>query len=170
MEDKSPAKAILEAERKSMQELDIPYFTANVDDTALQFQGQEIVSDYFQAPSYLRMLELIREANEDDLFRQNTIIKQSLSARLLTGHHNGDILLTSGTDSQLAPSLSRDKAIQQARQLASQIMQHSIQGVDGSITWIAPQYIKELQIYKVRPYTPTMGLRGLPYFWRRYTR
>ncbi|MGL6342173.1 MAG: type 2 lanthipeptide synthetase LanM, partial [Waterburya sp.] len=152
MEDRSPAKAILEAERKSMQELDIPYFTANVDETALQFEGREIVSDYFQAPSYLRMLELIREANEDDLSRQNTIIKQSLSARLLTGHHNGDILLIAGTDSQLASPLplSRDEAIQQARQLASQIMQHSIQGVDGSITWIAPQYIKELQIYKVR--------------------
>ncbi|VEP18770.1 putative Lanthionine synthetase [Hyella patelloides LEGE 07179] len=150
MNDKSPANAILQAERKSMQELDIPYFTANVDNTALQFEGQEIVPDYFQAPSYLRMLELIREANEDDLSRQITIIKQSLFARLLTGHQNGDILLRPYTDSEFTPSLSEGDAIQQARQIASQIMQHSIQGVDGSITWIAPQYIQELQIYKVR--------------------
>lgn len=60
MEDQSPGNAILQAERKSMQELDIPYFTANVDDRALRSHGQEIVSDYFQASSYLRIRELGR--------------------------------------------------------------------------------------------------------------
>jgi type 2 lantibiotic biosynthesis protein LanM len=167
MEDKSPGNAILQAERKSMQELDIPYFTANVNDTALRFEGQEIVPDYFQAPSYLRMLELIREANEDDLFKQTTIIKQSLSARLMTGHQNGDILLVPDTDKEFALSFSKKEAIDQARHLASQIMRHSIRGVDGSITWIAPLYIQELQLYKVRllPLHIYDGLTGIALFF-----
>jgi type 2 lantibiotic biosynthesis protein LanM len=167
MEDKSSANAILQAERKSMQELDIPYFTANVNDTSLRFEGREIVSDYFQAPSYLRMLESIQRANENDSFRQNTIIKQSLSARLLIGHHHGDILLMPRTDSEFVPFLSRDEAIQQARQIANQIMQHSIQGVDESLTWIAPLYIPELQIYKVRLLSLQTydGLTGIAIFF-----
>jgi type 2 lantibiotic biosynthesis protein LanM len=167
LEDKSPGNAILQAERKSMQELDIPYFTANVNDTALRFEGQEIVPDYFQAPSYLRMLELIREANEDDLFKQTTIIKQSLSARLMTGHQNGDILLVPDTDKEFALSFSKKEAIDQARHLASQIMRHSIRGVDGSITWIAPLYIQELQLYKVRllPLHIYDGLTGIALFF-----
>lgn len=167
MEDKSPAKAILQAERKSMQELDIPYFTANVNDTALRFEGQEIVSNYFQAPSYLSMLELIRQANEDDLFKQTTIIKQSLNARLMKGHQNGDVLLGSYVNSELVSSLSESETIDRAGHLASQIMQSSIQGVDGSITWIAPLYIHELELYKVRllPLHTYDGLTGIALFF-----
>ena len=166
-EDKSSAKAILEAERKSMQELDIPYFTANVDDTALHSHDQKIVLNYFQASSYLKMRELIRDANKDDLFRQITIIQQSLSARLLKGHQHDDILLISGTDPKSTPSISRKEAIQQARQIASQIMQHSVQGVDGSLTWIAPLYIPELHIYKVRFLSLQIydGLTGIAIFF-----
>ncbi len=167
MEDKSPANAILQAERKSMQELDIPYFTANVNDTALRFEGQEIVSNYFQAPSYLRMLELIREANEGDLLKQTTIIQQSLSARLMTGHKNGDIWLVPDVDSECTSSFFTKEGIDRACHLARQIMQHSIQGVNGSITWIAPLYIHELQLYKVRllPLHTYDGLTGIALFF-----
>ena len=73
--------AVYEAERRAMERLDIPLFTANSSATHLAADGETVAENVFREPGFERVAAGLRSLCEGDLTRQINYIRSALELR-----------------------------------------------------------------------------------------
>ena len=129
---------IYEAERRSLERSDIPYFFAHCTDDALRTDGNVVSDHFFQEPCYEQARSHLRSLSEADLAIQVGYIRASLYAR---GAVRSDVLTAS--TGQPEPDLCHTPAVDTANLIAAaeaigeEIRGNAVQGPDNSINWIS---------------------------------
>ncbi|MFB2920440.1 type 2 lanthipeptide synthetase LanM family protein [Aerosakkonema funiforme] len=148
---KPDAWPIFHAEVKAMEQLDIPYFAAYTNSKAITVGLDRPIEDYFKAPSYQDVVNLLQNLNETDLTQQIEIIKGSFYARLArkaVTENNPSI--NQAEYSQISP-LTKTQLLQEATRIATEIQARAIWGADGSVKWISFAYIPDVERFQLMP-------------------
>ena len=147
--------SLLDEEKLALEQMDIPLFTANSDSCNFTINSNKTLNKYFNKPSFDFVLSRLNALNIEDLKQQISLINGSLYARTsLDPHHfslsdNFEHIL-----SKVIP-LTKEAMVQQAVKLAIALKKKAVCLDDGSVTWIAPQYLDRVQRLQVKP----MGYR-----------
>ena len=148
--DEKPASwPILRSERRSMQQLDVPFFTARVDSDALVLGPEEELEAYFTGPSFDLVVERLKSLDEADLNLQAQLIRSSLHARVADHVHETVSVEDRDAEPEIMPPLQEDALVAAAVSLAEELQVRAIRGTDGSATWIALQYVPRAERFQL---------------------
>ena len=129
---------IYEAERRSLERSDIPYFLACCTDDALRADGDIISDHFFQEPCYEQARSHLRSLSESDLAIQVGYIRASLYAR---GAAHSDALAVSRGEPEPefshTPAVDTASLIAAAEAIAEEIQANAVYGPDNSTNWIS---------------------------------
>jgi len=133
----SGAWPIYRIERRALERSDIPLFMARPSDTALFADGERVVRDFFEQPSFDEVLSLLDRLDQDDLESQTQYIRIAMHARYTEGQgkRSSPARRAEPDLAQLAP-LTPDQLIGQATAIAEQIRSQAIRGAGPSANWL----------------------------------
>jgi type 2 lantibiotic biosynthesis protein LanM len=142
---------VFAAERRAMEECDIPLFTARASSDALIVSPGEEIEGCFQEPSFDLVLSVLEGLDDDDLEQQVAFIEGSMYALLARETTaSRPVRSTEEDDSTVGPP--SDKAfVASALEVAEAIRSRAIRAEDGSAAWIAPQYLVQAERYQLQP-------------------
>jgi type 2 lantibiotic biosynthesis protein LanM len=143
---KPKAWPVLNAELRAMEQLDIPFFTANAGSDALAVNGQPLIRRYFMQPSYQQVLDQIRLLDEADLARQMAIIRASFLGRTAS-ISSGDL---GRWNAEAARMLSSEELVDEARTIAADLEARAIRASHGGVTWVGLTYVPEAERFQLR--------------------
>ncbi|MEQ8221234.1 MAG: type 2 lanthipeptide synthetase LanM, partial [Candidatus Eremiobacterota bacterium] len=140
---------LIDSERKSLLQGDVPYFSAYTDTTALELE-RETISSFFIEPSFDLVVKRLKKLDNSDMELQVSYIKNALYSRVAKDSH---IL------SEPLPGLSFDHVkifseksfLEKAIEIGEEIRKLAVIDRDKHITWIAPQYIEKIERYQLSP-------------------
>lgn len=69
-------------ERRAMMEQDIPFYQTTTATSSLKIQGDYVVTNYFEQPSYQSMLDMLEGLNQEDLEAHLEVIDKSIETAL----------------------------------------------------------------------------------------
>ncbi|MEJ6487390.1 type 2 lanthipeptide synthetase LanM family protein [Nostoc punctiforme UO1] len=145
-QEKPNAWHILSAELRAMEQLDIPFFTANAASDELSVSDDLSIPHYFKQPSYHHVLRQLQAMSETDLARQIAIIQGSFHAKLAqTSSEESE-----QWDVESAPLLSSAQLIEEAGAIANALEKTAILDPDGSINWIGLNYVPEAERFRLQ--------------------
>lgn len=143
---------VFAAERKSIEQADIPLFTAQTSSRNLiVIPGQEIFS-CFQQPSFELVVSRLQALGDKDLERQVGLIRSSMYAYVargaarVTGEHSQE----SSVGRRPAGVSPTEELLKQALAIAQQISAGAIRAADGSASWIALNYLLRAERFQLR--------------------
>jgi hypothetical protein len=142
---------VFAAERRAMEECDIPLFTARASSDALIVSPGEEIEGCFQEPSFDLVLSVLEGLDDDDLEQQVAFIEGSMYAHLARETTaSRPVTSTEEDDSTIGPT--SDKAfVASALKVAEAIRSRAIRAEDGSAAWIAAQYLVQAERYQLQP-------------------
>ncbi|RUT08300.1 hypothetical protein DSM106972_014680 [Dulcicalothrix desertica PCC 7102] len=152
-DNKPNAWAILQAETRAMEQLDIPYFEVNTDSADLSVGLEQPIKNYLKERSYNEVITQLQKLNETDLAQQVAIIQGAFYARVAqTPESAQETRRQEGNKdySQINP-LTKEQLLQEASRIAQEIQKHAIVGADGSIHWIGLSYVINAQRFQFQP-------------------
>ncbi|WP_424100627.1 type 2 lanthipeptide synthetase LanM family protein [Moorena producens] len=138
-------KELLGAETKSLQQLDIPYFTVSCHSNALELGSAQAIKHFFKTSSYQRLIAKIPSLDEKDLARQIKLIRASFYAKY--AHLNKNSGALQGSLSQFS-SLNPDELLEEAIAIGNSLVANRIQTGDGC-NWIDLDYISKAHRYQL---------------------
>ncbi|ACC83386.1 type 2 lanthipeptide synthetase LanM family protein [Nostoc punctiforme] len=145
-QEKPNAWHILSAELRAMEQLDIPFFTANAASDELSVSDDLSIPHYFKQPSYHHVLRQLQAMSKTDLARQIAIIQGSFHAKLAqTSSEESE-----QWDVESAPLLSSAQLIEEAGAIANALEKTAILDPDGSINWIGLNYVPEAERFRLQ--------------------
>jgi type 2 lantibiotic biosynthesis protein LanM len=155
---------VFEAERDSMEQLDVPFFTARADSVDLEVAPGAELSRCLREPSAELVMSRIGALGPEDLERQLGFIAGSLHSS--TARHGAD----GPAPGRPAPRRVSDGAApgsltELAHEIAAEVAARAIRA-EGGVTWIAPQYLPRLERYQLQPvgYDLHSGACGMALF------
>lgn len=143
---------ILHAEHQALEQLDVPYFTAMAGETSLHISENIEVADIFHVPSYINVIDNLRNLNKSDLEIQKQFIRLSFYGHdiqdqaVLSSHQPSQPISVEQTD-----LIKSDELILEAVRIAEHLAKSAIYAPDGSTTWIALQFHPNVKRYQLRP-------------------
>ena len=142
---------VFAAERRAMEESDIPFFTARASSDALIVSPGEEINGCFQEPSFDLVLSVLEGLDDEDLEQQVAFIEGSMYAHLARETTaSRPVTSTEEDDSKVGPP--SDKAfVASALKVAEAIRSRAIRAEDSSAAWIAPQYLVQAERYQLQP-------------------
>jgi type 2 lantibiotic biosynthesis protein LanM len=164
-EEKHPFWGILAPEKQALEQLDIPYFTADSNSTEIAIDTQQKIEQFLNAPSYNDVLDRIKQLDDGDLGQQISIIRGSLYSCFTKEQLNLMPPKVSTSDSAVT-SFDRTELIQYAIAIAEKIKQQAIYGQDGSVTWLGMEYLALAEKFQLQPlgYSLYNGRCGIAIF------
>jgi type 2 lantibiotic biosynthesis protein LanM len=145
-QEKPDALPILSAELRAMEQLDIPFFTADADSDRLNVSHNLSIPNYFKQPSYQHVLHQFQEMNETDLARQVAIIQGSFHAKVAQTLNQD----SERWDAESLPLLSSEQLIEEAKAIATALELTAIPDPDGSVNWISLGYVHEAERFRLQ--------------------
>lgn len=144
--------SVFPAERKAMEQADVPFFTARAsNDMLIIAPGQEI-EGCLLGPSFDLVVARLKMLSEEDLERQVELILGSLYANVARDVAHMPAVNSTDIDKSLdAAGLTSERLVAQALSIAQQITTRAIRAADGSAAWIAPQYLMSAERYQLQP-------------------
>ncbi|MBE9036790.1 type 2 lanthipeptide synthetase LanM family protein [aff. Roholtiella sp. LEGE 12411] len=157
---------LVKAEKQALEQMDIPLFTARSDSNALKISSNLIIEDYFTEPSFNAVITRLNKLNEQDLEQQISFIQGALYARTAEDAHRLSLSDNLSFISTSLLPLTKQELVTQARELATNLDKKAIHSDDGSVTWLAPQYLSHVQKFQLQPmgYNLYDGSCGLALF------
>jgi type 2 lantibiotic biosynthesis protein LanM len=143
--------SVFAAERRAMEQGDIPFFTARADSDALIVAPGQQIEGSFLEPSFEGVLRRLEALGEEDLDRQVAFIEGSLytySARGTTAAPRFVRAADEEDDATEPPS--PEAFVKPALTLADAIRARAVRAKDGSATWISPQYLIQADRYQLQ--------------------
>ncbi len=137
---------LLRAELRAMEELDIPFFTANTSSDALELQNIQIIPQYFKQPSYQDVVEQLKALGEPDLAQQVAIIQGAFYARVAQPPKDE----SQPWQADELPLLSAEQLIQAALAIAEELEARALQDADGSLNWIGMGYVPQAERFQLQ--------------------
>ncbi|KAB8315277.1 type 2 lantipeptide synthetase LanM [Tolypothrix campylonemoides VB511288] len=160
--------SLLAMELQALEQLDVPYFTADSNSDALTVSPELKIAGCFKEPSYDRAIFNLQQLSDANLAQQIAIIRGSLYSRATCEH--GSAVSTE----RVAPSvnlsataqLTQAQIIQEAVAIAQELQQRADYAVDGSVNWIGMAYIPRVQRLQLQPldYSLYDGVCGIALF------
>jgi type 2 lantibiotic biosynthesis protein LanM len=156
----------LKAEKQSLTDLDIPFFTIHPQSRAMDpGHGQTIENCFLQA-GYESVRERLRELGDENLEQQVSIIRGSFWAKSATQRSETPSLATGlmAADEHAEPT--PDDLLEEAIRIAHQLQQEAIRGDDNSFTWLSVGLQPDAQTYRFGPLGVGLfdGLAGIALF------
>jgi type 2 lantibiotic biosynthesis protein LanM len=153
-EEKPRDWTILRAERRAMEQLDIPYFGAYSDSDVLSQGLEQSLEKYFEQPSYQQVLTRIQQLNQADLEQQLAIIRGAFEARFaisLDAKSSSNSTNLRGDYLSNIDCLNSSELLQQAQFIAQEIQQRAISLGKGRFTWMSLGYIQNAERFQLQP-------------------
>lgn len=145
---------IVKAELEQMGKyLDIPFFEAKANSNSLVLNGVEI-KDFFQQPSYQKVLEILSGLSEDKLTRDLHLIRLSFHSKTpqLQKQCNQLVTSTSSEGIDNFSLLANDELVAEAELIMAEIQRQAIHDSDkGYSYWIGLLYSVQLERYQLQP-------------------
>jgi type 2 lantibiotic biosynthesis protein LanM len=144
---------IFAAERQAMEQCDVPLFTARADsDTLIIAAGQEI-EECLEEPSFNRVMAGLKALGEEDLEQQIGFIQGSLYTYVARNLPSMPTRKSMHVDAhpEASGQPTSDKLVAQVLTIAEQLAAQAIRATDGSMAWIAPQYLMQAERYQLQP-------------------
>jgi type 2 lantibiotic biosynthesis protein LanM len=156
----------LKVEKRSLSDLDIPFFTVLPRKKSLDLGPAGIIENCFAQSGYERVLDRFRQLGADDQERQIQIIRGTFSAKIAsrrTAPANGTVAATQPCGMQPA---SESELVDEAVRIADRILAEAVRGEDGSATWISISRRPNSGSYNFGPLGPGMfdGISGIMLF------
>jgi type 2 lantibiotic biosynthesis protein LanM len=142
---------VFAAERRAMEESDIPFLTAQASDDALIVSPGEEIEGCLQEPSFDLVLSVLEGLGDDDLEKQVAFIEGSMYAHLARETRASRPVMFTGEEDSSDEPPSNEAFVAPALNLAEEIRSRAIRAEDGSAAWIAPQYLVQAQRYQLQP-------------------
>ncbi len=153
VDTKPNAWSLLAHEIKALEQLDIPYFTANSSSDALALSHDLSIKEYFKEPSYDLVISNLKQLSDENLARQIAIIRSSLYSRFTGELDSVASIKCTASDPHLdvtAP-LTPAETVQEAVAIAKELQQRAIYGSNGSTTWIGMESISMTERLQLQP-------------------
>ncbi len=159
---------LLKEEKEALERCDIPLFDALTDSETLCLNSGQIVERLFDGTGMGRALASLQRMRDKDLEEQIDFIRGSFSSRLAAAAHGsgGPESNHSRQQAEVVAKLSRQELCRCAMDLAAQLSRRALRAGDGSVTWIAPQYIASAERYQLEPLSLGLydGVAGVALF------
>ena len=136
----------LRAELRAMEQLDIPFFTANTSSDALELKNIQAIPQYFKQPSYQQVLEQFQALDDLDLAQQVAIIQGAFYARVAQPSMDE----SQPCQADALPLLSAEQLIQEARAIAAELEARALQDADGSLNWIGMGFVPQAERFQLQ--------------------
>jgi len=142
---------LLQAEKQTLEQMDIPLFTARSDSADLTIAPNLTIDNYFTEPSFNRVIARLNQLNGQDLEQQIFFIKGALYSPTTEEAHRLSLSDDFSSAFNGVLPITQEGMIQQAIMIARGIDKQAIRSAEGSVTWLAPQYILEVQRFQIQP-------------------
>jgi type 2 lantibiotic biosynthesis protein LanM len=109
-----PAWDLVRAERRALEEMDIPLFSIRTDDTRVTANGAVVLPDHFDRPGLDAVVERLNGLSETDLDRQLSAIERALAASVTSRY---------GARLDDAPATPEDDLLAFARWIAMELVE-----------------------------------------------
>jgi type 2 lantibiotic biosynthesis protein LanM len=141
---------ILAPEQQALEQLDIPFFTADANSNVLDTGAHGKIDQFLSRPSYEDVVTRIQHLNNTELSQQTSIIQASLYSSV--EHH---LYEPASVDvdvewNRLKP-LQQEALLQRAIAIGQDLQNQAIQAKDGSVTWIGMVYVREAERFQLQP-------------------
>lgn len=153
VDTKPNAWSLLAYEIAALEQLDIPYFTADSSSDALALTDDLSIKKYFKEPSYALVISNLKQLSNENLAQQIAIIRSSLYSRFTGELDSAASIQCSASNSHLddtAP-LTQTQMVQEAVAIAQELQQRAIYGSNGSATWIGLESISITERLQLQP-------------------
>jgi type 2 lantibiotic biosynthesis protein LanM len=124
------------AERRALEQADVPCFTFHADRTAVVANGDPPSPRAFTEPPYATVRQRLQGMGPEDLAQQIDIIRGALYTRTLAPSP----VETSHGACQPATPRPRDHLIAHAISIGDTLLQRAIDAPDGSVCWLGMHY------------------------------
>jgi type 2 lantibiotic biosynthesis protein LanM len=141
---------LLRVEQQSLEQLDIPLFSARSDSEALIINPNQTIDKYFTEPSFNRVITRLNQLDDQDLEQQIFFIKSSLYSRTAEDAHRLSTYEKITLDFNTFLPLNQEEIVQQSMIMAAYFQKQAIRSPDNSATWLAPQYIIKAKRFQLQ--------------------
>jgi type 2 lantibiotic biosynthesis protein LanM len=144
---------LVKLEEQAIQELDIPFFTARSDSNHLPCGLDCEIAECLEEPGFDLVTARLKQLGHRDLERQKHLIRASLycrSATLICSSHFTAADVHPKDRVPVTLTVDREILLKQATAIGHQIVDQSLPLADGSVTWIAPRYLPDIQVMQLR--------------------
>lgn len=161
---------LLREESATLMDGDIPYFKVRSDSCDIfNGKGQPVVRDYLDVTCAARLRRKLEMLNSRDQNLQDRYIVYTFYARAARNLHEGgapsEPVLTRSSTRHLSPVSSESlKSI--AFGIAEELMEEAVHSDDGSVSWIALEYLQQAGVFQFKPISFNLysGALGVAYF------
>ena len=149
--------SILRAERQQMEQLDIPFFTTCPNKDILNLSTEKTLAGFFDSSSFKFVLNRIESLNEADLKMQLQLIEGSLYSRIIRIERklttSKQLDLQTPVDVREKPKVTLDDSalFAEVMAIARRLQERAISASDGSVTWLAPQFVPQQEMFQYLP-------------------
>ncbi|MEP6621534.1 MAG: type 2 lanthipeptide synthetase LanM family protein [bacterium] len=171
MDERPPIWPAVAAEKRALEHLDVPLFTARIDSRDLRLPTGVVVPNCFEESAFEMMSRRLRGLSDEDLADQVDLIVGAFAAASGRGLRvKRRTPPTPSAPSPLAPDareITRDEAIHAARTIARDIGMRVAMPGSATISWIGAGYLPAARCYEVRPmsYDRFDGYGGMAVFF-----
>ena len=158
--------AMLKVEIDALEQVDIPYFQANVSSDALPVNAAQSIKRCFVEPSYDRVVTRLANMNNTDLQRQITLIRGALLCRQITSGHTPPPSKAPYPSTDTPTVFATETVLHQATQIAAQIRDQAIRSPTGGASWITPVFNLQADRFQLQPMDVDLygGIGGIGLF------
>ncbi|MEM7186865.1 MAG: type 2 lanthipeptide synthetase LanM, partial [Bacteroidota bacterium] len=148
---------LLEAEYDALMDLDIPYFKSASDSLHIyDGNGKRLISDYFTERCFDRIHDKIEQLSQDDLTLQEGFIRYTFYARTAGNFHSTEESPSSEASLQKEPTqalahITAERCMELVSEIVAELEKEAIYAEDGSMAWIALEYLKEADVFQFKP-------------------
>jgi type 2 lantibiotic biosynthesis protein LanM len=142
---------LLSIEKQMLEKMDIPLFTAHSDSDDLKIDSNQTIEKYFREPSFNSVVSRLMRLNNEDLEQQTSFIRSALYSSIANNLHVFPLSNSWSIAFDTITPLTQLKIIQEAIAIAKNLNRKAILALDGSATWIAPQYMIDTHKYMLSP-------------------
>jgi type 2 lantibiotic biosynthesis protein LanM len=156
----------LKAEKQSLTDLDIPFFTIHPKSRAMDPGHGQTIENCFMQAGYESVRERLRKLGDQNLEEQVSIIRGSFWAKSATQRSETPSLATGLMTADEHAEPTADDLVEEAIRIAHLLQQQAIRGDDNSFTWLSVTSQPNAQTYQFGPIGAGLfdGLAGIALF------
>jgi class II lanthipeptide synthase len=163
---------LLREEYAALVQCDVPYFKVRTDSLDVcNSRGETVVARYFTADCTERLIDRLGKWSLDDLALQDRYVAYAFYARAARSLHDEpgglDYLRhpEKASTAHLA-AVEPDACREAAEAIGRELLDEALRAGDGSMSWIALEYLKEAGIFQLKPisYNLYSGAMGVTLF------
>jgi type 2 lantibiotic biosynthesis protein LanM len=164
---------LLREESAALMRGEIPYFKVRTDSCdILNGNGEPVVHRYLDVDCMARLHKNLEMLNPRDQNLQDRYIVYTFYARAARNIHDETPPPEAMSSAKKAPTdhlspLSSASLEEIALELAEELMEEPVRGEDGSVSWIALEYLQKAGVFQFKPISFNLysGALGVAYFF-----